>query len=66
MPGFVLSYVALRLLSLILGGYGIFCLTMSFIVPRLGGKASLLLCACLLLGTATAIAYFSDTTRAPR
>src|SRR5437588_12207380 len=33
MLGFMLSQLALRLLSAILGGYGIFCLIMSFHVP---------------------------------
>jgi hypothetical protein len=57
--GFVLSQLALRLLSAILGGYGIFCLIMSFDVPRLGAQAF------LLLGTAAAIVYFSGTSRTP-
>jgi hypothetical protein len=60
MLGFVLSRLALRLLSAILGGNGIFCLIMSFAVPRLGAKTF------LLLGTATAILYFADTIRHPR
>jgi hypothetical protein len=54
MLGFVLSWFALRLLSAILGGYGIFCLLMSFAVPGLGAKTL------FLLGAAAAIAYFSD------
>ena len=33
MLGFMLSQLALRLLSAILGGYGIFCLIMRFAVP---------------------------------
>ena len=60
MLGFVLSQLALRLLSVILGGFGIFCLIMSFVVPRLGAQAF------LLLATATAIFYFTGTGRAPR
>jgi hypothetical protein len=60
MLGFVLSKLALRLLSAILGGYGIFCLIISFEVPKLGAQAF------LLLGTAAAIVYFSDTSRTPR
>ena len=59
MLGFVLSHLALRLLSAILGGYGIFCLIMSFAVPSLGAQAF------LLLGTATAIVFFSDTRGTP-
>ena len=51
MLGFALSLLALRLLSAILGGYGIFCLIMSFAVPGLGAQAF------LLLVTATAIVY---------
>jgi hypothetical protein len=57
MLGFVLSHLALRLLSAILGGYGIFCLIMSFAVPRLGAQAFLLIAA------ATAIVFFSGTRR---
>jgi hypothetical protein len=60
MPGFVLSQIALRLLSAILGGYGIFCLVMSFAVPGLGAQAV------LLLATATAIVYFTKPGRTPR
>jgi hypothetical protein len=59
MLGFVLSHLALRLLSAILGGYGIFCLIMSFAVPRLGAQAFLLIAA------ATAIVFFSDTRGTP-
>ncbi len=59
MLGFVLSQVALRLLSAVLGGYGIFCLIMSFDIPRLGAQAF------LLLGTAAAIVYFCNTKRTP-
>jgi len=53
MLGFRLSQLSLRALSALLGGYGIFCLIMSFAVPRLGAQAF------LLLVTATAIVYFS-------
>jgi hypothetical protein len=52
MLGFALSQLILWLLSAILGGYGIFCLIMSFAVPELGAQAF------LLLVTATAIVYF--------
>jgi hypothetical protein len=60
MLGLVLSRLALWLLSAVLGGYGIFCLFMSFTVPRLGAQAF------LLLGTATAIFFLSRSGRAPR
>jgi hypothetical protein len=55
----MLSQLALRLLSAILGGYGIFCLIMSFDVPQIGAQAF------VLLVTATAIVYLcrSDRTR---
>ena len=49
MLGFMLSQLALRLLSAVLGGYGIFCLIMSFYVPSVGADAF------VLLSTATAI-----------
>lgn len=49
MPGFILSQLALRVVSAVLGGYGIFCLIMSFLIPSLGAQAF------VLLGTATAI-----------
>jgi len=57
MLGFMLSQLALRLLSAILGGCGIFCLIMSFSVPRLGAQAF------LLLGAAAAIVCFSGPKR---
>jgi hypothetical protein len=60
MLGFVLSQLALRLLSTILGGYGIFCLIMSFTVPRLGAQAF------LLLGTATSILIFTSPRQTRR
>jgi hypothetical protein len=60
MLGFVLSHFALRAVSAIFGGYGIFCLILSFSVPWLGAKAF------LFLGTATAILYFSSTTQTLR
>jgi hypothetical protein len=60
MLGFLLSQLALRLLSAILGGYGMFCLIMSFAVPWLGAQAF------LLLSTATTIVYFSGSWRRPR
>jgi hypothetical protein len=50
--GFALSLIALRLLSVILGSYGIFFLVLSFWQPNLGGHAF------VLLGTAAAIVYF--------
>jgi hypothetical protein len=53
MLGFVLSLLALRLFSAILGGSGIFCLIMSFAVPALGAHAL------VLLISATAIVYFT-------
>jgi len=49
MLGLMLSQLALRLLSAVLGGYGIFCLIMSFYVPSVGADAF------VLLSTATAI-----------
>jgi hypothetical protein len=51
MPGFLLSQLMFRLLSAILGGYGMFCLIMSFALPELGAEAF------LLLGTATVMVY---------
>jgi hypothetical protein len=52
-----LSQLSLRLLSATLGGYGIFCLIMSFAVPWLGAQAF------LLLGAATAIFGIVNLTR---
>jgi hypothetical protein len=60
MLGVMLSQLALRLLSAILGGYGIFCLIMSFDVPQLGAQAF------ILLATATVIFYFCGSGRASR
>ena len=60
MLSFMLSQLALRLLSAVLGGYGIFCLIMSFAVPEVGAQAF------ILLGTAAAIVYlcgFGQTSR---
>ena len=51
MLGFMLSQLALRSLSAILGGYGIFCLIMSFAVPEVAALAF------VLLATAAAIVY---------
>ena len=51
MLGFRLSQLSLQALSALLGGYGIFCLIMSFFVPVEGAKAF------VLLGTATAIVW---------
>ena len=59
MLGFMLSQLALRLLSAVLGGYGIFCLIMSFTVPEVGAQAF------ILLGTATAIVYCAVPGRTP-
>jgi hypothetical protein len=59
MLGLMLSQLALRLLSAILGGYGIFCLIMSFAVPEVGAQAF------LLLATATAIVYLCRSERTP-
>ena len=60
MLGFMLSQLALRLLSGTLGGYGIFCLIMSFHVPQLGAQAF------ILLVTATAIVYLCRPGRTSR
>ena len=57
MLGFMLSQLALRLLSAVLGGYGIFCLIMSFAVPEVGAQAFLLLVA------AAAIVYLCGSGR---
>jgi len=57
MLGFILSQLALRLLSAILGGYGIFCLIMSFVVPEVGAQAF------MLLLTATAVVYLCRSER---
>lgn len=57
MLGFMLSQLALRLLSAILGGSGIFCLIMSFVVPEVGAQAF------MLLLTATAIVYLCRSGR---
>jgi hypothetical protein len=57
MLGFALSQLALRLLSAVLGGYGIFCFVMSFYIPALGAQAI------LLLVTAAAIVYFCGSGR---
>jgi hypothetical protein len=57
MLGFMLSQLALRLLSAILGGYGIFCLIMSFVVPEVGAQAF------MLLLTATAVVYLCRSER---
>jgi hypothetical protein len=57
MLGFALSQLALRLLSAVLGGYGIFCFIMSFYIPVLGAQAI------LLLVTAAAIVYFCGSGR---
>jgi hypothetical protein len=60
MPGFVLSQLLLRLISVVLGGYGIFCLLMSFALPWLGAQAF------VLLGAAAIILYFSESGQPPR
>ena len=57
MLGYMLSQLALRLLSAILGGYGIFCLVMSFAVPEVGAQAF------MLLLTATVIVYLCRSGR---
>jgi len=57
MLGFALSQLALWVLSAILGGYGIFCVIMSFDVPELGAHAI------LLLLTASAILYLYPPDR---
>ena len=51
MLGFRLSQLSLQLLSALLGGYGIFCLIMSFVVPEEGANAF------VLISTATAIVW---------
>jgi hypothetical protein len=43
MLGFLLSQLALQLLSAVLGGYGIFRLIMGFAVPADGAEAFVLL-----------------------
>ena len=57
MLGLMLSQLALRLLSAFLGGYGIFCLIMSFAVPEVGAQAF------VLLATAAAIVYLCGPER---
>jgi hypothetical protein len=57
MSGLMLSQLALRLLSAFLGGYGIFCLIMSFAVPEVGAQAF------VLLATAAAIVYLCGSGR---
>jgi hypothetical protein len=59
MLGLMLSQLALWLLSAILGGYGIFCLIMSFAVPEVGAQAFILLAA------ATAVVYLCPPGRSP-
>ena len=56
---FLFSLLALRALSAVLGGYGVFCLIMSFDVPRLGAQAFMLICA------ATAICLLAGSERTP-
>ena len=51
MLGFALSLLCLRLVSVVLGGYGIFCLIMSFYVPSVEADAF------VLLSTGTAICF---------
>jgi hypothetical protein len=53
MLGFALSLLSLRLVSVVLDGYGIFCLIMSFYVPSVGAGAF------VLLSTATANFLFA-------
>jgi hypothetical protein len=60
MLGLLLSRLALRLLSAILGGSGIFCLVMSFTIPQLGAQAI------VLLVTAVAIVCLSPSGGSPR
>lgn len=57
MLGFVLSLLILRLISIILGGCGMFCLVMSFVVPALGAHAF------VLLSSATAIVVLTAPRR---
>ena len=60
MLGFLFSKLALQLLSAVLGGYGIFCLIMSYAVPALGAQAF------VLLGAASAIVYLCPSGPATR
>jgi len=60
MLGLMLSQLALRLLSAVLGGCGIFCLIMSFAVPEVGAQAF------ILLGTAAAIVYLCGSGQTSR
>ena len=55
MLGLLLSWLALQLLSAILGGSGIFCLIMSFTASQLRARAI------VLLVTAVAIVYLSPS-----
>jgi hypothetical protein len=57
MLGFMLSQLALRLFSALLGGYGIFSLILSFEVQEAGARAF------ILLITATAIVYMCRSER---
>jgi hypothetical protein len=54
MFGILLSRMALRAVSTVLGGYGMFCLFMSFAAPDFAAQAL------VLIGAAGAIAYFCD------
>jgi hypothetical protein len=56
----MLSQLALRLLSVILGGYGIFCLIMSFAVPEVGAQAFILLARATMAETITTSPAESD------
>ena len=49
-----ISRTAVWLVSMVLGGYGVFCVYLSFLKPWVGVDALVLLVA------ATALVYFSD------
>jgi hypothetical protein len=49
-----ISRTATWVVSMVLGGYGVFCVYMSFMKPWVGADAI------ILLGAATALLYFSD------
>ena len=60
MFSYLLSIMAMRLLSAIIGGYGIFFLILSFGQPSLGAHAF------VLLGAAAVMVYFCPRERTRR
>jgi hypothetical protein len=54
MPAFLLLQSVLRTISAVMGGFGVFYLIMSWSAPALCGLAL------VLIGAASAIAYFVD------